>query len=276
MAYESKWLKASKALDYHIYGGPWARTHADAEYQLHMAVLDQEVLARIDGKLVTDTNIIRGKSFSNDRQHVLPFNLEVNMEDVRRIWDISEYDLADLIARKAVSAGSAEIQLENVNLNLKVLHQSVENRLAVMPLEQALAETSFRERFAEHERIHKLLADANLVPKAKLAELVSEFNSLLSSKYFWLGLEPKQKAEKSRVGRKPVYDWAVVRNHVEGLFIHNGALSSDDPDWSCQADVEREIQRFCADRFGREPAVSTVREKANQYIREFQTDVAGN
>lgn len=271
--YESKWLKASKALDYHIYGGPWARTHAESEYQLYHAVVDLEVLSRIDGKLISDTGFIRGRSFSDEGRYVLPFNLEVNMDDVRRVWDVEKYDLADLIARGLVSPEKAQIQLETVNENLAVLFQSVDSRLAAMPLEQALEETRFQERFSEHQRIHRLLAGANLLPKAKLAELIGEFNSFQSGKDIWLGRKPKVEVEKRRGGPKPRYDWAAVRRHLKKLFKDNGPLSQDDPSWRSQADVERAMQEFCQHRFGREPASSTVREKARSFIEEIQIEL---
>ena len=267
MAYESKWLKASKALEYYIYGGPWAPTPKDAEYQLYHAVLDQEVRARIDGQLLTDMGVIRGKSFSDDRRYVLPFNMEVNLDDVARIWDKTQYDLADLIARNVETPASAEIKLETIHENLAVLFKSVDSRLAAMPLEQALEETSFHEKFAQYEREHKLLIGSNLIPEAKRSEFVGAFNSFLSGKYMWSGTEGEAEPQKGRGGRKPVYDWAVVFDHVKSLFEHHGPLSPDDPDWSCQADVERAMQKFCLNRFGREPAVSTVREKAQKFIK---------
>jgi len=77
----------------------------------------------------------------------------------------------------------------------------------------------------------------------------------------------------ARSGRKPKYDWAAARAHIMDQFEHHGPLSPDDPDWSCQADVEKAIKAFFVDTIRQEPATSTVREKAREFIAAFE---AGN
>jgi hypothetical protein len=78
---------------------------------------------------------------------------------------------------------------------------------------------------------------------------------------------------RGKPGAKPRYDWDAARAHIMERFHENGALMVGDPDWSCQADVERAIKQFFFDEFRQEPATSTVREKAREFINEF---MAGN
>ena len=75
---------------------------------------------------------------------------------------------------------------------------------------------------------------------------------------------------KLRTGRKPKYDWKAAKQHIIKMFEHHGALSQDDPDWSCQADVEKSIKKFFLDSCGQEPVTSTVREKAKLFISEVE------
>lgn len=273
--YKNKWLRASKAIEYYIDGGPWAASSRDSENQLYCAVADGEVRSRVDGNPF-DPKELKGKSFADDRLYVLPYELEVNLEDVERIWDWNKSDLADMIARGLVFPSSAITQLEVNNLNLQNVLRRVEIRLAAIPLEQALKETGFQDRFAQIDRAHKLLVGANLVPKTRLLKLVDEFDHLLAMKDRMLERFSVQGSKRGKGGRKPTYDWAAAREHIKEKFQHHGALSPDDPDWSCQADVEREIQRFFFDRIGREPVLSTAREKARRFIQDLGSGLGDN
>ncbi len=71
---------------------------------------------------------------------------------------------------------------------------------------------------------------------------------------------------KSGAGRKPKYNWAAAKAYIETKFEYNGALSRDDPEWRCQADVEKAIKVYFCDEHGQEPATSTVRAKAKEFI----------
>jgi len=72
----------------------------------------------------------RKRQWSPDSPYALPFDLELNLEDVQRIWDWSKYDLADLLARGLVRPVSAEMSAETGILNLKVLLERVRVRLS--------------------------------------------------------------------------------------------------------------------------------------------------
>jgi len=51
---------------------------------------------------------------------------------------------------------------------------------------------------------------------------------------------------------------------------------SGDPDWSCQADVERAVTEFIEERFSIPMAVSTIREWTVKFIAEWQAGKADN
>jgi hypothetical protein len=66
-----------------------------------------------------------------------------------------------------------------------------------------------------------------------------------------------------------VYDWPAAEAHISVLFEHHGPLSSDDPDWSCQADVERAIQVFFLNAIRKEPSTAAARTYAKEFIEKF-------
>jgi hypothetical protein len=81
---------------------------------------------------------------------------------------------------------------------------------------------------------------------------------------------------KSRRGRRPKVDWGGVRDFVHAKLEYHGLPQSGDPEWSCQADVEREIAKFIEERFGISMAVSTIRERTAKFIAEWQAGKADN
>ncbi len=271
--YRKKWLRAGKVLEYYIDGGPWANSIRDAEYQLYHAVIDGEIRVQLDGKPFQYVSELRGKSFSDDRSYVLPFDLELNIEDVERIWDWSKYDIADLLARNLVRPVSAEMRMETSNLNIRVLLERVRVRLAAMPLEKALEEIEFDSRWASLVREQDLLIGSNLIERDRFSELLAEYVWYKSLKEQIVDGAAKPQSPSGVRGRKATYDWAAVSDHIAAQFEHHGPLSPDDPQWCFQADVEREIQRFFAQKIGREPAISTTREKAKAMIERH---MAGN
>jgi len=81
------------------------------------------------------------------------------------------------------------------------------------------------------------------------------------------------KDRKQRAGRKPKWDWAAAKLHIGEKFRFHGALSPEDPDWSHQAHVEKAIKEFFQSKDRNEPADSTARDKAREFISDFE---AGN
>jgi hypothetical protein len=264
--YQKKWLRAGKVMENYICGGPWANSYGDGEYQLYHAVMDGEIRARINGKAFNDFNELRKTKWSPDSLYALPFDLELNLEDVRRIWDWSKYDVADMLARGVVSPASAAMSAETGILNLKMLLERVRVRLTAMSLTEALTETDFSRRWADLTRSLDLYFGSRLIDPRRQTELLAEYE-----KHRWVKEENidkplKKPPPKSSKGRKATYDWDSAASHIAELFEHHGPLSHDDPDWSCQADVERNIQQFFSRAIGREPATSTTRDKAREMI----------
>ena len=273
--YKKKWLRAGKIIEYYIDGGPWASSYRDAEYQLYHAVMDGEIKARHDGKPLEDISELRGKSFADDRPYVLPFDLELNIEDVERIWDWSKFDIADLLARGLVYPSSAEMRMETNNLNIKTLLKRVRVRLKAMPLADALEETEFEQRWARLIREQDLLIGSNLIEANQFSELLAEYELYKRQKSTLIDLEKKHSTPSGVRGRKPTYDWSAASRHIQSQFEYHGPLSSDDPQWSCQADVEREIKRYFYNEIGHEPATSTTRERAKMIIETYQAGKVG-
>ena len=79
-----------------------------------------------------------------------------------------------------------------------------------------------------------------------------------------------------RRGRRPKIEWGGVRDFVHERLEHHGLPQSGDPDWSCQADVERAVTEFIEERFSIPMAVSTIREWTVKFIAEWQAGKADN
>ena len=264
--YKKKWLRASKALEYYIVEGPWSGGWTDAEWQLYMAVIEGECRCRHNFKLVEDPSIFAGKSYNDERLYVLPFDLEVSLEDVHRIWNWAAYDMADVIARGKLSSAVANIQSETIILNLHVLINRLGARLSAMSLAEAKSEIDFKARWLSLER------NLNFILGARLLDAETLQNRQTGFKEVSLRLKSMAKANfkpKSKRGRKPKYNWQAVKSHIFEKFEYHGLLSPDDLEWSCQADVEKAIKAFCQSQLGQEPATSLAREKAKLFISEF-------
>lgn len=82
----------------------------------------------------------------------------------------------------------------------------------------------------------------------------------------------EHKKPKVRLGRKPMYDWEAGRLHIKDLFEHHGPLLPGDPDWSCQADIERALQDFFFNLIGQSPSTSSARKYAKIYMKEFMVN----
>jgi hypothetical protein len=80
----------------------------------------------------------------------------------------------------------------------------------------------------------------------------------------------------SRRGRRPKIEWDKVRDFVHEKLEHHGLPQSGDPEWSCQADVERAVAKFIEKRFGISMADSTIRERTVKFIAEWQAGKADN
>ena len=264
--YQKKWLRAGKVIEYYIDGGPWANSYQDAEYQLYNAVMDGEIRAQIDGKPFTDFAELRKKRWSPDSLYALPFDLALNLEDVQRIWDWNKYEVADMLARGLVHPSSAEMAVETGILNLKLTLERVRVRLSAMGLKEALTETDFQRRWADLTRSIDLYFGSRLIDPVRQSALLVDYELCRRVKDEKIDKQLNAPPPKSPKGRKAGYDWDSAASHIAELFEHHGPLSHDDPDWSCQADVERSIQRFFSRTIGREPAISTTRDRARVLI----------
>src|SRR5262249_50454721 len=79
-----------------------------------------------------------------------------------------------------------------------------------------------------------------------------------------------------RRGRRPKIEWGWVRDFVHEKLEHHGLPQSGDPEWSCQADVERAVTEFIEERFNISMAVSTIRAGTVKFIAEWKAGKADN
>jgi hypothetical protein len=88
MTYTRHWLRPSKLREYYV--DPYVRGVRDAEYQLYWAVVEGNVRARLNGRLLTskETHALRDKRWSDaeDDIYALPPDIELSVEDAKRIW----------------------------------------------------------------------------------------------------------------------------------------------------------------------------------------------
>lgn len=268
--FRKKWMHAGRAIE-RILGGPWASSETDADYQLYNAVIEGEVRARINGKPFTNFKKLKENTWFEGNIWALPADLELNLDDIDRIWDWDVYDLADLIATNRIGAISAGLRAESAILNLDVLLRRVSARLPAMTLDKALEETNFQDRWEKYNREFKLLRSTVCPDFSGEEDLDKDYKELHYKREKLLEIASVTQC-KSKRGAKPKYNWNIVESHIQEKFEYNGPLSLDDPDWSCQADVEKVISEFILSEYGKEPAPSTARKKAKSYIAKFMVD----
>ena len=90
------------------------------------------------------------------------------------------------------------------------------------------------------------------------------------------GLKSHLARPNRRRGRPPKVEWGRVRDFVHEKLEHHGLPQSGDPEWSCQAAVERAVTKFIEERFGISMAVSTIRTWTVKFIAEWKAGKAGN
>jgi hypothetical protein len=76
--------------------------------------------------------------------------------------------------------------------------------------------------------------------------------------------------DEERRGRKPVYDRAFVRKLVFELMDYHGDFLAGDPNWQSKANLERAMQAKLEDKFGREPATSTIRKLIAEPLEDWR------
>jgi hypothetical protein len=88
--------------------------------------------------------------------------------------------------------------------------------------------------------------------------------------------EETPKAPGRRRGRAPVYDWGDVELFVRETLDAKGDFDEANQayGWTCQADLERLVVAYIADRHPdhREPAISTVRANLTPMIKRWRSD----
>jgi hypothetical protein len=81
-------------------------------------------------------------------------------------------------------------------------------------------------------------------------------------------------ASGKRQGRMPKYDRQFIREKVFELMDHHGDFLESDPEWRCQADLERAVIASFENK-GLKPAESTVRKLVTEALKERYADRSG-
>jgi hypothetical protein len=78
-------------------------------------------------------------------------------------------------------------------------------------------------------------------------------------------------------GRRPKLDWeGRIKTFIFEQMAFHGALSECDPEWSCQADVERAVIKFIEDDIGTTASEERVRTYTRKFMLEWQQQKDGN
>jgi hypothetical protein len=89
----------------------------------------------------------------------------------------------------------------------------------------------------------------------------------------WQGAAAEE-GTPTRRGPPPKYAWDAIREEAFRLMNHHGDFSDDNPAWDRQACLEKELLLFCANKFGKEPAPSTLREKLPGWLADWHKQKA--
>jgi hypothetical protein len=82
--------------------------------------------------------------------------------------------------------------------------------------------------------------------------------------------------QADRRGRKPKVDWnGAIKNFIFERLDHHGPPQLDDPEWSCQADVEKAVADHIMRTFGLSISESVVRDHTRRLMFEHQQQKAG-
>jgi hypothetical protein len=87
-------------------------------------------------------------------------------------------------------------------------------------------------------------------------------------------LDPRDaepRPSRAKRGRKPKFEWLIVKAYAFKLLNERGDYESRPAkDWAKQADLEDALLKFMGERFGREAAVSTLRDKIPAWLAEWR------
>jgi hypothetical protein len=73
-----------------------------------------------------------------------------------------------------------------------------------------------------------------------------------------------------RRGRPPKIDWEEIRSFVYESLDDNGYPDASDPDWSCQADVERAVGKHIQEKIGASIGEERIRHYTRIFIRDWR------
>jgi hypothetical protein len=90
----------------------------------------------------------------------------------------------------------------------------------------------------------------------------------------WWREASAEEGTPTRRGPPPKYAWDAIREEAFRLMNHHGDFSDDNPAWDRQACLEKELLLFCANKFGKEPAPSTLREKLPGWLADWHKQKA--
>jgi hypothetical protein len=98
----------------------------------------------------------------------------------------------------------------------------------------------------------------------------AQFDGILSKVFFNISeFEATLRGSvRGRRGAKPRYDWSAAQSKARELMEYNGPFSPDDPDWDCQAQLEKEMTKYFEELLGPDavPSESTIRSRVSEWL----------
>ena len=87
--------------------------------------------------------------------------------------------------------------------------------------------------------------------------------------------QPGADTAQSKGGRRPDVAEEDRDSFVFDLMDHHGDFSPDDPEWNAQARLEEKFRAFVADRTGKDPSPSAVRDNIRKSLTKWRARKAG-
>jgi len=106
--------------------------------------------------------------------------------------------------------------------------------------------------------IRDLLGRKHSSPFGELFFYEDDLHAALRAESAEKAAQKSAEASKGRGGRPRRYDHDTIEDEVLRLMDHHGDFVAGDKEWDCQARLEEALARFCIEKFGEEPARSTL------------------
>lgn len=81
---------------------------------------------------------------------------------------------------------------------------------------------------------------------------------------------PQKVPSEAKRGAKPKYHWDLIETEGRRLMDHHGDFDVSDAEWNAQARLEEALFKFCRDKWGGEPGLSSLRIKIGEWLPDWR------